>query len=185
MAEPSDDNISSERVSKRATGPSRSQRRREALDVLQLADALMDAPEGLVAQLALDDELSALVADSRRIRQQIARKRQTQFLAKQLRKLDDDTLATLRAGLEHDREQTRRETAELHRLETWRERLIAEGDDALAQWLERHPGSDRTHLRQLIRQAQRERRDDVPPHASRELFRALRDASAPDRSDTE
>lgn len=163
------------RISKRATGPSRSQRRREALDVLELAASLMAAPEGLLPKLTMDPGLTELVEESRRVHQQIARKRQTQFLAKHLRKLDDEELDVLRAQLSQDRDQGRRESARLHRLESLREHLIDGGDEALGELLARHPQADRTRLRQLQRQARQERERDVPPRAARELFRLLRE----------
>lgn len=164
-----------ERISKRATGPSRSQRRREALDVLELAGKMMDATDGIAARLPLSEELAELLATSRRIRQQIARKRQMQYLAKQLRRLDDDELEALRKVFEVDQAQVRRETARLHRLEALRERLIDGGDEALAELLNDYPNADRNHLRQLQRQAAKEREQATTPRAARELFRALRE----------
>ena len=83
-------------------GPSRSQRRREALDVLALASRLVEQNEAELARLPLSDELRALVRESQRITQQIARKRQLAFLAKNLRREDAELLETLRHALEHD-----------------------------------------------------------------------------------
>jgi ribosome-associated protein len=162
-------------ISKRASGPSRTQRRREALDVLALADSLMSVPDGTLARMPLDEDLRELVLISRNVQQQIARKRQMQFLAKQLRRADDETLETLRASFANDRDQAHRDTARLHRLEALRDTLIAEGDAAMTSVLVTYPQIDRTHLRQLIRQAQRERERSLPPAASREIFRMLRD----------
>lgn len=176
--------LPSGRISKRATGPSRSQRRRDALDVLDLAKALMAARDGQLAKLVLDDDLAALIAQSRRVQQPIARKRQTQFLAKHLRRLDDDALAAIRGTLGQDRELVRRETALLHRLEAQREDLLARGDDALTALVQQHPGLDTGQVRQLIRQAQREQAQQRPPRASRELFRLLRGLAAADEADT-
>lgn len=161
-------------VSKRASGPSRSQRRREALDVLALAHALMDAPPGMLASVPLEDDMRELVATSRAIKPQIARKRQTQFLAKHLRRLDDQALAALAERFSEDRDRVHREAARLHRLEAQRDDLLARGDDALADLLLRYPQAERTRLRQLQRQALAERARSAPPRASRELFRLLR-----------
>ena len=72
-------------------------------------------------------------------------------------------------------EAARREAAALHRVEAWRERLLADGDTALAELLAEHPAADRQHLRQLVRNAIDERNRNKPPHAFRELFRALRE----------
>ena len=167
-------------ISKRASGPSRSQRRREALDVLALASQLMDAPEGALPRLPLDESLRELVIDSRRITAQIARKRQMQYLAKHLRREDDEVLEALRAAFEQDRGSQHREAARLHRLEALREKLIAEGDAALPEALALFPRIDRNRLRQLVRQARAEReRDNGSPRAFRELFRLLREADGP------
>jgi len=154
--------------------PSRSQQRREALDVLKLAQALAAMSDAELAHVPLDDDLRAEVARARAVTQQIARKRQTQYLAKQLRKLDDAAIDAVRATLERDRNAARRETAALHRVEDWRERLIAGGDDALNAFIAEHPDADRPRLRQLARQARLEREQNRTPHAQRELFRALR-----------
>jgi ribosome-associated protein len=155
--------------------PSRSQRRREALDVLKLAQTLADMSDAQLTQIPLGDDLRAEVQRTRAVTQQIARKRQTQYLAKQMRKLDDAELEAIRATLAHDREHTRRESAQLHRLENWRERLLAEGDAALTELLQEFPSADRQHLRQLARKAKVEREQSKPLHAFHELFRALRD----------
>ncbi len=156
-------------------GPSRSQQRREALGVLELAQRLMETGPAPLAKLPLDDDLRTLVRESQRITAQIARKRQTQFLAKNLRRLEDAQLAAIRAALDHAKADGRRETAALHRVESWRERLIAEGDAALGEFIAAHPQADRQHLRQLARNAHAERLHNKPPHAQRELFRSLRE----------
>lgn len=155
--------------------PSRSQLRREALDVLKLAHALVGMSDAQLAPVPLDDDLRSEVQRARAVTQQIARKRQTQYVAKQLRKLDDDELEAIRATLDRDRDTARRDTAVLHRVESWRERLIAEGDDALTELMQQFPQCDRQHLRQLSRQSKTEREANRPPHAQRELFRALRE----------
>ncbi|HMN33948.1 MAG TPA: ribosome biogenesis factor YjgA [Chiayiivirga sp.] len=154
--------------------PSRSQKRREALDVLALAERLVELPDGQLAAIALPDDLRELVRDSRRITAQIARKRQLQFLAKAMRREEEDVLDAIRGALDKDRDQSRRETAELHRLEDWRERLLEDGDEALAELLDQYPAADRQLVRQLVRNARLEREKQRPPRAFRELFRVLK-----------
>lgn len=154
---------------------SRSQRRREALDVLRLAQALAELSDAQLAGMPLDDELRDEVRRTHAVRQHIARKRQSQYLAKQMRKLDSEELEAIRAALEHDRGLARRETANLHQVEGWRERLIDKGDVALSELLAQHPHADRQHLRQVARHARVERDNGQPLHAYRELFRLLRE----------
>lgn len=159
-------------------GPSRSELRRDALAVLELADHLVQQPPARLMQLPISEDLLALIIEAQHITAQIAHKRQVGFLAKKLRREDVETLDAIRAGLEHDKADSRREAAALHRIETVRERLIEEGDVALAELLAQHPQADRQHLRQLARNAKEERLRNKPPHAYRELFRELRELMA-------
>jgi len=153
--------------------PSRSEQRRAALDVLALAGQLVELSQGRLQQLPIPDEIRAQIEQTRRIDSHIARKRQLGFLAKQLRRQDETVLDAIRDALDTDGEAARQDTARLHRLERWRERLLSEGDAALGEFVSLHPDADRQHLRQLLRQAQAERQQDNPPRAFRALFRYL------------
>lgn len=154
--------------------PSRSQQRRDALAVLALAEQLVALGERELSAIPMPDDLRELVRDSRRITAQIARKRQLQFLAKVMRREDDEVIETIRRALQPQREDARRDTARLHRLEAWRERLLDESDEALTELIAQYPAADRQKLRQLIRNARSERERQRPPHAFRELFRELK-----------
>lgn len=155
-------------------GPSRSQQRRDALAILTLAEQLTALGDGQLVALPMSEELRDLVRETRRVPSHIARKRQMQFLAKAMRKEDDEVIEGIRVALDKDRDQSRRETAELQRLEIWRERLLDDGDVALTQLLDEYPHADRQQLRQLIRNARLEREKQRPPHVFRELFRTLK-----------
>ena len=155
-------------------GPSRSEERREALAVLELAKRLVEQPEARLVQIPMDEDLRDLARAAQRITAQIAHKRQVQFLAKHLRREEPEALDAIRAALDHDKSDHRREAQALHQVEYWRDRLVAEGDAALTELLDKHPTADRQHLRQLARNAHQERLKNKPPHAYRELFRELR-----------
>ena len=165
-------------------GPSRSEQRRAALDVLALGQQLVGLSAAQLAKLPIPDDLLPHIAEARRITSHVAHKRQLAFLAKQMRREDDATLDAIRDALDAGGEAARRETAQLHRVEAWRERLIADGDAALSELLAEHPQADRQHLRQLVRNAIDERNRNKPPHAFRELFRELRELiDEPDRTE--
>ncbi|MBJ7574291.1 ribosome biogenesis factor YjgA [Luteimonas sp. MC1828] len=156
-------------------GESRSAQRREALDVLALAQQLVALDPGRLDKLPLGDDLPEFIERARRITSHIARKREIAFLAKQLRREDDEALDAIRDALEVDGEAARIDAARLHRAEDWRERLLGDdGDAALAALLEEFPGADRQRLRQLVRNALAERKANKPPRAFRELFREVR-----------
>ncbi|MBZ0223313.1 MAG: DUF615 domain-containing protein [Dokdonella sp.] len=155
--------------------PSRSQLRRDALDVLHMAEALARMSPAQLARVPLNDDIRAEVERTRAVSSHIARKRQNQFLAKQMRKLGEEELAAIRVVLADDRTQAMRDAAALHQVEQWRERLLDGGDEALGAFIATHPDVDRQQLRQLIRNACAERKAGKPPHAFRELFRFLRE----------
>ena len=155
--------------------PSRSEQRRAALDVLALGERLATLTPTQLAKLPVPESLLPHIADTRRMTAHGARKRQVAFLAKQMRREDDEVLDAIRDALDAGGDAARRETALMHRAETWRERLLAEGDEALSAFVKAHPDADRQRLRQLVRSTLEERTRNKPPRAFRELFREVKE----------
>ncbi len=172
-------------------GDSRSQQRREALEVLSICEQLVALSEAQLARLPVPEDLLPDIRETRRITSHIAHKRQLSFLAKMMRRVDDDVLDAIRDALDEKGDASRRETAVMHRVENWRERLLDEGDVALGEMIEQYPDADRQGLRQLVRNSLEERKRNKPPRAYRELFRQLRElmlvpgAAAPANEDTD
>ncbi len=156
--------------------PSRSQNRREALEVLALAEKLVALSEAQLAKLPVPEALLPHIRETKRITAHVAHKRQLAFLAKQMRREDDEALETLRDAMDEKGDAARREVAAMHRVEQWRERLLEDGDAALAELLDEYPEADRQRLRQLVRNTLDERKRNKPPHSFRELYRELRAA---------
>lgn len=153
---------------------SRGQKRREALEVLALGEKLVALTPAQLERLPIPPDLLPHIAETRRITAHIAHKRQLAYLAKQMRREDDQVLEAIRDALDANSETARREVATLHRVERWRERLLADGDTALAELLDDYPSADRQHLRQLLRNARDEKLRNKPPRAFRELYQVLR-----------
>ena len=159
--------------------PSRSANRRAALDVLELGEQLVALSAAQLARLPIPDEVMPHIRETQRITSYGARKRQLAFLAKQMRRQDDEALDAIRDALGKDGEAARRETAAMHRIEALRDTLLGEdGDAAMTALLDDYPGADRQKLRQLVRNTHEERKRNKPPHAFRELFRELRELTA-------
>lgn len=156
-------------------GPSRGEERRAALAVLELATRMVEQPMARLMQMPVSEEMLGHIGFCQRISAQIARKRQLHFVAKQMRKEDQETLDSWRALLNFDKADVRREIAESHRIEALRDKLIAGDANALTALMAQFPQADSQHIRQLIRNAQREQEKNKPPHAYRELFRVLRE----------
>ena len=156
-------------------GDSRSQNRRDALEVLALCEQLVALTPAQLAKLPVPEELLPHIRETKRITSHIAHKRQLAFLAKQVRREDEATLDAIRDALDEKGEASRREISAMHRVEAWRDRLLADGDVALAELLDAYPEADRQLLRQLVRNTLEERKRNKPPRAFRELFRELRE----------
>lgn len=156
-------------------GESRSQQRRDALEVFSICEQMVALSEAQLARLPVPEDLLPHIREARRITSHIAHKRQLSFLAKQLRREDDEVLDAIRDALDEKGEASRRETAIMHRVEAWRDRLLEEGDVALTELLDQYPDADRQGLRQLVRNSLEERKRNKPPRAAREVFRHLRE----------
>jgi ribosome-associated protein len=151
---------------------SKSQLKREAHEIFDLGKRLVELPASQLATLALPDDIRDAVDKARRIRQHIARKRQLQYLAKRMRQIDVEPIAS---ALDELAQTGRDDVHRLHRLEQWRDHLLDGGDAALTLLMGHRHDVDAQHLRQLLRQAHRERQKDKPPAAARKLFKYLRE----------
>ena len=151
---------------------SKSQRKRDAQVVKSLAVELIRLSPSRLAKVPLDETVREAVEEARQIRSNVAGKRQLQFLAKQLRRID---VTPIRETIDSFQSKTRKLTISHHRVENWRDFLLESGDSALGKLLQQQPEADGQALRQLIRNAQREALKDKPPASSRSLFRLLRD----------
>ena len=129
-------------------------------------------PRSQLERLNLSAATWAALDETPRIKDPRARPRHWKRIANLLERED---MHAVHALLDQSEERERAAAALHHRLERWRERLIAEGDPALGDFLDEHPEIDRQQLRTLVRAAQRDA-ERGRPEAPRKLFRFLREA---------
>jgi ribosome-associated protein len=153
------------------TSPSKTQRKKQMTDLQDLGAELVELSEERLAALALPDSLRDAVSEARRMTKFEARRRQLQYIGKLMRHVDPEPI---RARLDAWKSVSREHIALLHRIERWRERLLAE-DTAFALFVGEHPQVDAQQLRTLLRNAQREREMNKPPKNYRALFQLLRE----------
>ena len=151
---------------------SKSQRKREAHELLELAKKLISMPEAKLNGLPMDQDLRDEVEFARSIRAHGARKRQLMTVGKMLRKRDTDPLMD---AVNNFDQKNRQENVRFHQIEAWRDRLIEDSDKTLSELLKQIPDINVQTLRQLIRNAQKEIKLGKPPTAARKLFKLLRD----------
>jgi ribosome-associated protein len=152
--------------------PSRSQRKRESHAVQEAARRLLALSSSELATLSLGPATLAAVAETARIKDRRAMPRHVKRVANLLERED---LGAIEALLESRQAMDQAAAARHHRVERWRDRLLAEGDAALGDFLDLCPEADRQALRQLIRSAQRDQ-EAGRPDGARKLFRVLRSA---------
>lgn len=152
-------------------GPSKTKRKQEMTDLQKLGVEIVALKKSQIEQLHLPEQLLDAVMEAKRLKQFEAIRRQMQFIGKIMRGVD---AAPIQHQIDAWNGVNHQETARLHQLELWRDRLIAE-DDALSEYLNAHPGCDAQQLRTLIRNARKELAANRPPASSRALFRWLRE----------
>lgn len=149
--------------------PSKTQRKKDMHELQALGAELVELNEDQLASIELPERLLDAVQEARRIRKHEARRRQLQYIGKIMRDVDPDPI---RERLNAYKAVSREHTARLHRIERWRDRLLAD-EEAMTELLREHPGADAARLRLLVRNAARERDAGQPPRSYRALFKAL------------
>ncbi|MCL7928917.1 ribosome biogenesis factor YjgA [Halomonas llamarensis] len=155
--------------------PSKSQLKREMHELQQLGETLIAMSPAERARFPLSDDLLRAIDETARIRSHEGRRRHMQYVGKLMRKEDLPAIHAVFDAIEQEREQRNHA---FHRLEKWRDRLIDEGDDGIERFMANYPNADRQTLRQLVRNAQREREQGKTPVSARKLFKHLRDSAA-------
>ncbi len=150
---------------------SKSQRKRDALALQTLADELVRLSPSQLASVPLPEDLRDAVMSARELNRG-AYRRQVRYLGRLLR---DTDVPPIRNAVDAHHSASHRDKARLKRLERWRERLMEEGDAAVAQLLDEYPAADLQRLRQLLRNALKERETGRAPRSFRQLFRFLRE----------
>jgi ribosome-associated protein len=159
--------------------PTKTELKRQAHAVQDLAARLVGAPADLVDGLGLPEKLADAVQLARRIPGGGALVRQRQFVAKLLRGLDP---APIRAALDARDDAARLDAARFRRAERWRDRLVRDGDSALAEFVVEFPAG-REAMPRLVAAAIAERQGARSAAAGRELFRRIKELldKAPNR----
>lgn len=149
--------------------PSKSALKREDQALKALGDELVSLNPGQLDQLPLGERLRDAIDEARNMRAHGALRRQRQLIGKLLRRSDAAAIREAIAGLTADSVAGKRRFREA---EAWRDRLVAEGFEAL-EACSAATGADTATLRQLLKQVARAGNDRTRKTARRELFRAI------------
>ncbi len=150
---------------------SKSQKKRDADTLQRVGVELVALSLEKLDTLPLTDNLRQAILDAKLLKSHGAVRRQAQLIGKLMRSADSDAIL---AAYELLLAEGSAQTADFHALEQWRTRLINDGRDALTEFVAAHQQVDVPKLRQLIKKAVDEQKNDQPTGASKALFRYLR-----------
>ena len=155
---------------------SKSERKRDAKRLQALGLKLAGLNHRQLDRVPLTKELTQALEEYHRITSNEAKRRQLQFIGKLMRTADTPGIEQALGLIEG---KSARAKYQMHQLEAWRDRLLAE-DSALTEYLHAHPTIDRQLLRHHINRARAANGTQDQRTAARILFRYLRDnAEAP------
>ena len=149
---------------------SKTQIKNEMSDRQALGMQLTKLAPDTVKKIGLSEELLEAVLFYKKITANGALKRQAQFIGRLMRDTDPEPIQAYLNKLKGDNAE---HNAAMQRLELLRERLV-ESDDALTELISNKPELPISELRTLIRNARREKEQNKPPKAYRELFQLLK-----------
>lgn len=152
-----------------AVRPNKTQIKREIRALNDLGKELIALPDSSLKKIPLSDGMQQAIADGRRFSRG-ALQRQLRRIANLLQHED---LESINLELSRQKQPTKQQTAEFHQLEQWRDRLIDGDERLLTELISQFSTIDRQYIRQLVRNAVKERKLEKPPKSARSLFKYL------------
>lgn len=149
--------------------PSKTQRKKDMHALQEIGEQLVELDPKKLAEFDLPETLLDAIRMARPMNKHGARRRQMQYIGKLMRTID---VLPVQQKLDSWHQVSLHQTARLHQLERWRERLLSD-EHALTEFAEKYPAADLQHLRLLIRNAQKEKAAEKPPKSFRLLFQKL------------
>jgi ribosome-associated protein len=151
---------------------SKTQLKLEAEVLKKLGAELVDLSNGQLAEIPMTEELREAIQLANRInKKKDGYRRQLQLIGKILRRSD---IEHIEDGLHKLRAHHLRTNTHFHELEELRDEIVTQGDAAIQTLLNKYPDLDRQKLRQLQRQAVKQKETEKPPKAAREIFQYLK-----------
>jgi len=154
--------------------PNKTALKREMKALHNLGRELVELPASKMDQITLSERMLDAVT--------LAKKLKKSALQRQLRYISgiisEEDIETIQAQLQQLALPQQQEVEAFHQIEEWRDTLLSGNNDlsnSLINELVETLNADRQHLRQLVRNANKEAQLKKPPKASRLLFKYLRD----------
>lgn len=151
------------------SSPSKTQRKKDMHALQDIGVQLVELDQKKLIELDLPEILLDAILEAKQIKKHGGRRRQMQYIGKVMRKID---VLPIQEKLDAWKQTSVQQTARLHQLERWRERLLTD-EKALTEFAEKFPAADIQRLRMLIRNALKEKEANKPPKSFRLIFQEL------------
>ncbi|MCW8929562.1 MAG: DUF615 domain-containing protein [Gammaproteobacteria bacterium] len=151
---------------------SKTQAKRDVEALQKLGTKLVELSKSSLETFDLDEDLLDAILLAQNIQSHSGHRRQIQLIGKIMRRVDADAI---RLKLERFHAPAVEANEHFHKLETWRDKLISEGDSAINEILNEYPDFERSRLRQLLRNIKKETEKKKPPKSARQLFQYIKE----------
>lgn len=155
-----------------AVRPNKTRIKKEIAALFDLGEELSQLSPAVLETFELPENVRKSVLEVAGMPHKGARKRLLKYIAGQLHKIEVEPILEKLARIKN---QSAHGIREHHLAERWRDRLIQGNNDDLAELLDTIPAADSQHLRQLMRNAQKEAAAMKPPKSARLLYRYLKE----------
>jgi ribosome-associated protein len=152
---------------------SKSERKRQMLALQKIGEILVELPAPQLAKIPLEERLADAIHLARGLTSHEGKRRQLQYIGRLMRNVDAAPIQEALAKIQLTDQYSK---AKFHQVERWRDKLIAEDDATLQDFIQKFPQADAQQLRQLIRNAKKDLKESKKTGAETALFRFLRDA---------
>jgi len=153
---------------------SKSQIKRELLSIKELGKQLLELPLKDIDKLNLSERLHEQLVKAQGMTKG-ALKRQTATIGNIMVHEDHDSI---KQNIEKIRQAHNGDTKRFHQLEVWRDELIAGDKEVMTVLRNQFESFDMQHVRQLVRNANKEAAKEKPPKSARLLFKYLQQCQA-------
>ena len=154
---------------------SKSERKREVTALQDLGERLLELSQEQLNNIRISQELQDAMILAKTLKSRGARRRQMQYIGVLMRRIDPEPIRLMIHEIDKGQKHKARE---FQQLETMRNSLIDGDDTVFEEIIRRFPDADILRLRQLVRGARKEKKENKPPKQSRSLFRYLRELAA-------
>ncbi len=152
--------------------PSKSARKRQQLELQRLGEQLIDFTAEELHALPIDERLREAALAASKMRAHGALRRQKQLIGKLMRTCDPEPIKRAVAARAAGDRQAKHVFADAER---WRDRIVAEGTDAIRSFCAQN-GAAEEALLELFARIRRAPNDRIEKGLRRQLFREVHDA---------